>query len=137
MDLPVNQFKRAIQERRMIYGTWLVSGAAATAEALGSAGYDVRAVGDAVAMRGAMAASHAKNRGMASSRRTCPPTAESEKTLWPSPSTHVNTTSTVQSNTPSASPSITVLLVPRTRPSRQPSRCNGPPRIENPAISLC
>jgi 4-hydroxy-2-oxoheptanedioate aldolase len=40
MDLPVNQFKRAIQERRMIYGTWLVSGAAAAAEALGSAGYD-------------------------------------------------------------------------------------------------
>ena len=40
MDLPVNQFKKAIQQRRMIYGTWLVSGSPAAAEALGSAGYD-------------------------------------------------------------------------------------------------
>jgi 4-hydroxy-2-oxoheptanedioate aldolase len=40
MDLPVNQFKRALREGRMIYGAWLVSGAASAAEALGCAGYD-------------------------------------------------------------------------------------------------
>ena len=41
MDMPVNQFKRAILSGRTIpYGVWLVSGAPATAEALGSAGFD-------------------------------------------------------------------------------------------------
>jgi 2-dehydro-3-deoxyglucarate aldolase/4-hydroxy-2-oxoheptanedioate aldolase len=41
MDMPVNQFKRAILAGTSVpYGVWLVSGAPATAEALGSAGFD-------------------------------------------------------------------------------------------------
>jgi 4-hydroxy-2-oxoheptanedioate aldolase len=41
MDMPVNQFKRAILAGKTVpYGVWLVSGAPATAEALGSAGFD-------------------------------------------------------------------------------------------------
>ena len=41
MDMPVNHFKRAILAGKTIpYGVWLVSGAPATAEALGSAGFD-------------------------------------------------------------------------------------------------
>ena len=41
MDMPVNQFKRAILSGKTVpYGVWLVSGAPATAEALGSAGFD-------------------------------------------------------------------------------------------------
>jgi 4-hydroxy-2-oxoheptanedioate aldolase len=40
MDMPVNQFKRALQQRRTVFGTWLMSGAASTAEALGCAGFD-------------------------------------------------------------------------------------------------
>jgi len=41
MDMPVNQFKRAILAGTSTpYGVWLVSGAPATAEALGSAGFD-------------------------------------------------------------------------------------------------
>jgi 4-hydroxy-2-oxoheptanedioate aldolase len=40
MDMPVNQFKRALRENRTIYGTWLMSAAPSTAEALGCAGLD-------------------------------------------------------------------------------------------------
>jgi len=40
MDMPVNQFKRALATGRMIHGTWLMSAAPSTAEALGSAGLD-------------------------------------------------------------------------------------------------
>jgi 4-hydroxy-2-oxoheptanedioate aldolase len=40
MDLPVNQFKRALREGRTIFGAWLMSGAPSTAEALGCAGFD-------------------------------------------------------------------------------------------------
>ncbi len=40
MDLPVNQFKRAIASGRTPLGAWLVSGAPSTAEALGCAGFD-------------------------------------------------------------------------------------------------
>ena len=40
MDLPVNHFKRAIASGRTPVGTWLMSGAPATAEALGCAGFD-------------------------------------------------------------------------------------------------
>src|SRR5207302_3009297 len=40
MDMPVNSFKRAIASGSISYGAWLVSGAPATAEALGSAGFD-------------------------------------------------------------------------------------------------
>jgi len=40
MDMPVNQFKRALREARTIFGAWLVSGAPSTAEALGCAGFD-------------------------------------------------------------------------------------------------
>ena len=40
MDLPVNHFKRAIASGKTPVGTWLMSGAPATAEALGCAGFD-------------------------------------------------------------------------------------------------
>jgi 2-dehydro-3-deoxyglucarate aldolase/4-hydroxy-2-oxoheptanedioate aldolase len=40
MDLPVNQFKRAIASGRTPLGAWLSSGAPSTAEALGCAGFD-------------------------------------------------------------------------------------------------
>jgi 4-hydroxy-2-oxoheptanedioate aldolase len=40
MNLPVNRFKRAIASNSRVYGTWLVSGAPSTAEALGCAGFD-------------------------------------------------------------------------------------------------
>ena len=40
MDLPVNQFKRALREGRTVFGAWLMSGAPSTAEALGCAGMD-------------------------------------------------------------------------------------------------
>ena len=40
MDMPVNSFKRAIASASVAYGAWLVSGAPATAEALGSSGFD-------------------------------------------------------------------------------------------------
>ena len=40
MDMPVNSFKRALASGTTPYGVWLVSGAPATAEALGSAGFD-------------------------------------------------------------------------------------------------
>ena len=40
MDMPVNEFKRSLQQGRTVYGTWLMSGTAATAEALGCAGFD-------------------------------------------------------------------------------------------------
>jgi len=40
MDMPVNTFKRAINEGRTQLGAWLVSGAPSTAEALGCAGFD-------------------------------------------------------------------------------------------------
>ena len=40
MDHPANAFKRAIQSGKAVYGTWLVSGAPSTAEALGCAGFD-------------------------------------------------------------------------------------------------
>jgi 2-dehydro-3-deoxyglucarate aldolase/4-hydroxy-2-oxoheptanedioate aldolase len=40
MDLPVNQFKRAIASGKTPIGAWLVSGAASTAEALGCVGFD-------------------------------------------------------------------------------------------------
>lgn len=41
MDIPTNHFKRAILSGTTTpYGVWLVSGAPATAEALGSAGFD-------------------------------------------------------------------------------------------------
>ena len=35
MDLPVNQFKRALRDGRTLFGAWLMSGAPSTAEALG------------------------------------------------------------------------------------------------------
>lgn len=40
MDMPANPFKRALRDNRTIYGTWLMSAAPSTAEALGSAGFD-------------------------------------------------------------------------------------------------
>ena len=40
MDLPINQFKRAIASGRTPLGAWLGSGAASTAEALGCVGFD-------------------------------------------------------------------------------------------------
>jgi len=40
MDLPVNVFKRAIASGKAPVGTWLMSGAPSTAEALGCAGFD-------------------------------------------------------------------------------------------------
>lgn len=40
MDMPRNTFKQALQDGRMVYGTWLMSGAPSTAEALGCAGFD-------------------------------------------------------------------------------------------------
>ncbi len=40
MDLPVNAFKRALRAGRPLFGSWLMSGAPATAEALGCAGMD-------------------------------------------------------------------------------------------------
>lgn len=40
MDPHVNQFKRALREGRTLFGAWLMSGAASTAEALGVAGFD-------------------------------------------------------------------------------------------------
>jgi 4-hydroxy-2-oxoheptanedioate aldolase len=44
MDMPINRFKRAITSGSTQYGVWLVSGAPATAEALGSAGFDFMVV---------------------------------------------------------------------------------------------
>lgn len=40
MDLPANLFKRAITSGKTPVGTWLMSGAPSTAEALGCAGFD-------------------------------------------------------------------------------------------------
>ena len=40
MNMPKNRFKQAMLSGRTPVGTWLVSGAPATAEALGSAGFD-------------------------------------------------------------------------------------------------
>ena len=40
MDLPVNQFKRALASARTPIGAWLVSAAPSTAEALGCIGFD-------------------------------------------------------------------------------------------------
>jgi 4-hydroxy-2-oxoheptanedioate aldolase len=40
MDMPKNTFKQALREGRIVYGTWLMSGAPSTAEALGCAGFD-------------------------------------------------------------------------------------------------
>jgi 2-dehydro-3-deoxyglucarate aldolase/4-hydroxy-2-oxoheptanedioate aldolase len=40
MDLPANVFKRAIASGKVPVGTWLMSGAPSTAEALGCAGFD-------------------------------------------------------------------------------------------------
>src|SRR5512132_1677691 len=40
MDLPVNQFKRAIASGKTPIGAWLMSAAPSTAEALGSVGFD-------------------------------------------------------------------------------------------------
>jgi len=40
MDLPANAFKRAIASGKVPVGTWLMSGAPSTAEALGCAGFD-------------------------------------------------------------------------------------------------
>ena len=40
MELPANHFKRAIASGKTPVGTWLMSGAPATAEALGCAGFD-------------------------------------------------------------------------------------------------
>jgi len=40
VDLPINQFKRAIASGRTPLGAWLGSGAPSTAEALGCAGFD-------------------------------------------------------------------------------------------------
>ena len=40
MDMPVNHFKRALRDGRTSFGAWLMSGAPATAEALGCAGFD-------------------------------------------------------------------------------------------------
>jgi len=40
MDMPKNTFKQALREGRVVYGTWLMSGAPSTAEALGCAGFD-------------------------------------------------------------------------------------------------
>ncbi len=40
MDMPTNTFKRAIEAKHVVYGTWLMSGAPSTAEALGCAGFD-------------------------------------------------------------------------------------------------
>ena len=40
MDMPKNTFKQALREGRTVYGTWLMSGAPSTAEALGCAGFD-------------------------------------------------------------------------------------------------
>ena len=40
MDLPVNHFKRAIASGKTPIGTWLMSAAPSTAEALGCAGFD-------------------------------------------------------------------------------------------------
>ena len=40
MDLPANLFKRAISSGKTPVGTWLMSGAPSTAEALGCAGFD-------------------------------------------------------------------------------------------------
>lgn len=40
MDIPVNTFKRAINSGRTIFGAWLSSGTAATAEAMGCVGFD-------------------------------------------------------------------------------------------------
>jgi 4-hydroxy-2-oxoheptanedioate aldolase len=40
MDLPANPLKRAIAERRAITGTWMMSGSAVIAEALGFSGFD-------------------------------------------------------------------------------------------------
>jgi len=40
MDLPANLFKRAIASGKTPVGTWLMSGAPSTAEALGCAGFD-------------------------------------------------------------------------------------------------
>ncbi len=40
MDMPVNQFKRALKAGRVVHGTWLMSAAPSTAEALGNAGFD-------------------------------------------------------------------------------------------------
>ena len=40
MDHPANRFKQAIESDRTPIGTWLVSGAASTAEAMGCAGFD-------------------------------------------------------------------------------------------------
>lgn len=40
MDMPKNTFKQALRDGRIVYGTWLMSGAPSTAEALGCAGFD-------------------------------------------------------------------------------------------------
>jgi 4-hydroxy-2-oxoheptanedioate aldolase len=40
MNMPRNTFKTALGEGRIVYGTWLMSGAPSTAEALGCAGFD-------------------------------------------------------------------------------------------------
>ncbi len=40
MDMPSNTFKQALLDGRIVYGTWLMSGAPSTAEALGCAGFD-------------------------------------------------------------------------------------------------
>jgi 2-dehydro-3-deoxyglucarate aldolase/4-hydroxy-2-oxoheptanedioate aldolase len=40
MDPHVNRFKRALRENRPLFGAWLMSGAASTAEALAMAGFD-------------------------------------------------------------------------------------------------
>ena len=40
MDNYTNRFKRALNEGRTVFGAWLMSGAPATAEALGVSGFD-------------------------------------------------------------------------------------------------
>ncbi len=40
MEMPKNRFKQAITSGRLPIGTWLVSGASSTAEAMGCAGFD-------------------------------------------------------------------------------------------------
>jgi hypothetical protein len=84
-----------------------------------------------VPMRGFTHASHTKNAGMATSRRTCAGRTSSESSRVPAPPTSASTTSTPQVPSPSASPSGAELEAPRTRPRRRPIRCSGPPSSDS------
>ena len=77
--------------------------------------------------------SHTKNNGMITSRRACTATTDRSNRRSSTPSMSARAAITSHSAGPSISPINAVLVLPRTRPSRRPSRCNGPSNSESSA----